>query len=229
MGSTAKRAGYDSSRSSDAVLVFSYTVQAADMDTDGISIANGQAPFKLDSNDTIRLEGTATWASLDLIEGGQQDGHKVNRSLTPPLATAPVFNNQGLVTFTVAENARAGATVGSVPATDADGDTLTYSVGGTDTTDFNQDFSLNSSTGAITVKTGATLDYEDKASYSVTISVTDREDSSGETETTPTADDTVSVTIRLTDVDDTPPVLSSVTADGATLTLTYNEDWTKAQ
>ena len=43
------------------------------------------------------------------------------------------------------------------------------------------------------------MDYESKASYSITISVTDGEDASGDPETTATIDDTVAVTINVTD------------------------------
>ena len=62
----------------------------------------------------------------------------------------PVFPNAS-VTFTVHENATSGR-VGRVRATDPDGETITYSVGGVDVAAFNEDFSLNSSTGVIRVK-----------------------------------------------------------------------------
>ena len=54
-------------------------------------------------------------------------------------------------------------------------------------------FNLNASTGEITVKSGANIDYESSVkSYSVTVSVTDGEDASGEAESPPTIDATVS-------------------------------------
>ena len=127
---------------------------------------------------------------------------RVNGTVT---TTAPAFTNE-TETLTVVENAAPGATVGTVPATDPDGDTLTYSVSGTDVDAFNEDFALNASTGEIKVRTTGTVDYEDKPTYSVTLSVTDGEDASGNTETTATIDDTVSVTINVTDVKGTADV-----------------------
>ena len=102
----------------------------------------------------------------------------------------PVFADDS-VAFTVDENATTG-TVGTVTATDPDGETITYSVGGTDEMAFNEDFSLNTSTGETTVKSDATIDHESKPSYSVTITATDP---SGGT-------DTIGVIINVTDVDE---------------------------
>ena len=47
-------------------------------------------------------------------------------------ATAPAFDDGAAVTLTIAENHADGAVVGTVAATDADGDTLTYSLSGDD-------------------------------------------------------------------------------------------------
>ena len=76
--------------------------------------------------------------------------------------TSPVFDTDSK-TVKVQENAAAGTAVYTFSAIDDDGDGLTYSVSGTDAAAFNEDFSLNSSTGAITVKTGRTVDYDDKS------------------------------------------------------------------
>ena len=85
---------------------------------------------------------------------------------------SPIFAD-ALVTFSVAEDATTDDAVGTVTATDPDNDTLTYSVGGTDTVEFNEDFNLNASSGAITVKSDATIDYDERSSYAVTITATD--------------------------------------------------------
>ena len=53
---------------------------------------------------------------------------------------------------------------------DPEGDTLTYSLTGTDASKFD----IGSSTAQITVASGTTLDYEAKTSYSVTVNVTDK-------------------------------------------------------
>ena len=87
----------------------------------------------------------------------------------------------------VAENTAAGVNIGApVTATDADRDTLTYTVGGDD----GSAFAVNSTTGQL--KTKSALDFETKSSYRVTMGVTD---SNGE-------GDTITVTITVTDVAD---------------------------
>ena len=126
--------------------------------------------------------------------GSGKSAEKVSDNPTatdPP----PVFANAS-ETFTVNENATSG-TVGTVTAMDEDNDTLNYSVGGTDVAAFNGDFSLNASTGAITVKSDATIDFETGPSYVVTITATDP---SGGT-------DTIDVAISVTNADD-PGVVS---------------------
>ena len=104
--------------------------------------------------------------------------------------------------FSVNENATANTVVGSVTARDLDGDFLTYSVGGTDAAGFKEVFDLDASTGEITVKSGASIDYESDSSYSITVSATDGEDASGAAESEATTDATVSVRIRVTNLDE---------------------------
>ena len=125
---------------------------------------------------------------------------------TPALATdftAPSFG-QDSYAFRVNENTPTGTVVGTVAATDSDGDSLTYSVGGTDATAFNEVFDLNTSTGEITVKPGASIDYESgKHSYWVDVMVTDGEDDSGVAQSPPTIDATVPVIIEIINVNET--------------------------
>ena len=56
------------------------------------------------------------------------------------------------------ENAPEDTVVGVAAAGDADGDSMTYSVSGTDAAKFNNVFNLNATTGEITVKSGANID-----------------------------------------------------------------------
>ena len=64
-------------------------------------------------------------------------------------------------------------------------------------------FAFDTSTGEITVKSGASIDYEGgKRSYSLTVSATDGEDASGAAESEATTDATVSVRIRVINVDE---------------------------
>ena len=107
--------------------------------------------------------------------------------------TAPAFS-AAPQTRSIPENTAAGTNIGAaIPAaTDTDGDTLTYSMEGTDAASFN----FNASTRQITTKAGVTYDYETKSSYSVTIKA---DDGNGGTAT-------IAVTINLTDVNEgTPP------------------------
>ena len=90
-----------------------------------------------------------------------------NASATPN--TVPAFSSN-TVTREVYENVGAGANVGDpVTATDADHDTITYTLGGTDAASF----AIDSTSGQITVGTGTTLDYQVKRSYEVTVTATD--------------------------------------------------------
>ena len=135
--------------------------------------------------------------------------------------TAPAFpdadsdGSADAVTLSVAENAADGTAVGTVSATDDDGDAPTYSVGGTaaQRAAFNGVFELDASTGAITVKTGAALDHETTASYAFTIEVTDAEDAEGNAQDPAVTDDTAAVTVSVTNVDEA----GTVTLDPAAL------------
>ena len=128
-------------------------------------------------------------------------------SATTDANAAPAFD-PNTATRSVAENAAAGTDVGAVipAATDADSDdTLTYAMSGTDAGSFDFD----ADTRQITVKSGTSLDYEAKSSYSVTVTASDEHSGSG----------SVAVTINVTDVNEPPsaPTGLSVSAQGATV------------
>ena len=121
-----------------------------------------------------------------------------------PATTGPVFpcGYAAPLTMEVDENVASGTAVGQVMATDPDGDAVTHSVSGTDAAAFNQVFSLNASTGAITVKTDASPNYEAKSSYSMTVDATDGEDASGDPESPAVADASVPVLVRVNNIDE---------------------------
>ena len=164
---------------------------------------------------------------------------------TPSLAagpTAPSFEANSYE-FSVDENTAPDTLVQAVAATDLDGDSLTYSVGGTDATQFNKVFALNTSAGEITVKTGASINYEsaERTSYRVNIMVTDGEDDSGATQSQPTTDATATVVIRIVNIDEPGTVTLSTSSPqlgvGLFATLTdpdgrrggiYNSWWSRA-
>ena len=135
----------------------------------------------------------------------------VYASADSPSVSSPAFPDSdcdGTVDtydLSVDENATAGTVVGRVGALDADGDSLTHSVGGTDAAKFNSVFDLDASTGVITVKSGASIDYEgadSERSYSITVSVTDGEDATGAAELVVTTDATVSVRLGVVNVNE---------------------------
>ena len=95
-----------------------------------------------------------------------------------------------------AENTAAGTDIGdALTATDADaGDTLTYTLGGTDAASFD----IVADTGQLRTKSGVTYDFETRSRYTVTVTASDANGGS----------DTVTVTVTLTDVNE-PPVFDT--------------------
>lgn len=86
----------------------------------------------------------------------------------PPANNAPVFGaDPG---FAVAENAANGTIIGTVTATDADGDGLTFFLND----DIGGRFAINAGTGDATVANGSLLNFEtDNSGYDLHITVTD--------------------------------------------------------
>ena len=82
-----------------------------------------------------------------------------------------------------------------ITATDAENDTLTYTLSGTDAASF----TIDNTTGQL--KTEAALDYETKTTYTVTITVSDG-----------SLTDTITVTINITDIEElsTPTAICEV-------------------
>ena len=106
----------------------------------------------------------------------------------------------------IGDTASASATnIGApVAATDGDGDTLTYTLEGTDAASFDVD----SGTGQLKTKAGVLYDHEAKSSYSVTVKADD-----GNAGT-----DTIDVTITLNDQDEAPLAVATPTVTAASTT-----------
>ena len=114
--------------------------------------------------------------------------------------TAPTFLLES-TTREVEENSPPGTNVGlPVTATDADDDTLTYTLEGTDAASFE----IDSTSGQIQTKSGVTYDYETKEEYSVTVKA---DDGNGGTAT-------IAVAIDLLDVDETVPTTWNLIPSG---------------
>ena len=156
-------------------------------------------------------DGTAT-ASIDVTV------NITNVNEAPAFATTTA-------TRSIAENTAAGRNIGAAVAatdpdittdnTDADpgdatADALTYSLSGTDAASFD----IVSTSGQL--KTRAALDYETKTSYAVTVTASDT-----------ALSDTITVTINVTDVNETPvppPNNAPVFTDGTTTTRSVAEN-----
>ena len=158
--------------------------------------------------DKVFYRGIAEWRPA-FVSAKRPNGYRmriaVYGSEDTPSITQPVFpciDTAAPLTMEVNENADADAVVGQTTATDPDNDSVTYSVSGADAAGFNQVFAMNESTGEITVKSGASPNYEVKRSYSITVNVTDGEDASGNAESPALTDDSVSVTIRVKNIDE---------------------------
>ena len=120
----------------------------------------------------------------------------------------------------VAENTAAGQNVGAVlTASDSDGDTLTYTLEGTDSASFVLDTTTTAGSAQIQTKTGVTYNHEAKSSYTVVVKA---DDGGGGTAAS------VTVTITITDVNEAPerPAAPTVTAtSGSTTSLSVS--WTE--
>ena len=111
---------------------------------------------------------------------------------------APAFPASETGARSVAENTTAGENIGDpVAAVDDDGDSLTYILSGDDA----RSFDIVESSGQL--QTRAPLDYETKSSYALTVSVSDGNDAEGSRDTA--TDDTISVTISVTEVPESTP------------------------
>ena len=155
-----------SSTDLDTSNVYSYFLVGGEGDSDNSSFSiNGNSllsaeifDFDLKATYNIRIQ------SDDGKEGifAKSFGISVNDANEKPIITSD--------TFTLAENSDNGTVLGTVEASDPDGDTLTYTiVSGNDA----EGFSLNSNSGELTVKDSSALDYETITSFDLLVQVSD--------------------------------------------------------
>ncbi len=145
-------------------------------------------PVTADVNKYLRATASYTDA-----QGSGKTAHGITTNKVdprPPDPQPPVFS-QASVTRQVAENATPGTNVGQpVRATDPERKALTYTLEGTDASNFE----IVQSSGQIKTKAGVTLDYETDQSHSVTVKATDPSNLT----------DTIAVTINIVDVNEPP-------------------------
>ncbi len=163
-----------------------YSLEGADADSFSVDTATGQ----LQTSGALDYETKTSYSvTVSVSDGnGGTDTIAVTINITDINdGSPPSFTEGTSTTRSVAENTASGQDIGTaVAATDADNDTLTYSLGGTDAASF----SINAFTGQL--RTSAALDYETKTSYSVTVSVSDGNNGT----------DTINVTINVTNVNE---------------------------
>ena len=139
----------------------------------------------------------------------QGSGKTVNAVTSGAVAASnaePMFSASTAIR-TLPENSGAGVNVtgGMITATDSDGgDTLFYSLTGTDAGSFEID-----SSGQLKTKAGVTHNFNfeaTKKSYTVTVNVRDSKDAASDANTV--TDDSITVTINLTNVNEAPVIAS---------------------
>ncbi len=175
----------------DAGDTLTYTITAGN--TNGAFAINGSTgQITVANSAVLDYETTPSFVLTVQVEdaGHLTDTAAVTVTLTN-VNESPVVNDQG---FSVAENAANGTVVGTAVASDVDaGDTLTYSITAGNT---GNAFAINANTGQITVSNAAALDFETTPTFALTVQV---EDAGGLT-------DAASVTINLTNVNESPTV-----------------------
>ena len=168
--------------------IVTYSLSGTDVSSFSIDGSTGQLKTSAALDYETKTTYTVTITAAD--GNGRVTSITVTVNVTNANDNAPVFTDGDSVTRSIAENTESGTNIGTpVAATDADGDTLTYSLGGTD----KDSFSINSETGQLQTK--AALNYEKKPSYTITITAADGKGSST----------SITVTVNLTDVNE-PPV-----------------------
>ena len=163
----------------------------------------GQLSVKSDTGLNYEVDGASLQFTVIASDGnGGSDSVAVSVTVTDVAAEPPVIDGPASVRFTVAENTP-GNFGSAFTATDPDGDTITWSVGGAAGDWFNI-----SSDGQLSVASATGLDYEEVVILQFTVIASDG-----------TNTDSVAVTVTVTDGDD-PPVIDG--PDSVSFTVAEN-------
>ena len=142
---------------------------------------------------------------------GDTDEIVITVDVTNANDNSPVFNVAPSAALTVAENTPRGVMLGNYAATDADGDTVTYSLSGTNAKSFHIDGDGN-------LKTLESLDYDSNTpcsvgGCSVTVVASDANAASGEPVTAHSGPTEAAVTISVSPVEDSVSTLNVTKAN----------------
>lgn len=171
-------------------------------DYDGQFRSSGSGDFEL-GWDRVGLVTEATIGQLEedtayevRIRARNAEGESdwsENAGMRTEANQPPVFDEGGSIDREVEENATAGTHVGSpIAARDPESDQLAYSLLGADA----GTFAIDSPAGQLKTAVGATIDYESRTAYAVTVRA---EDEYG-------GEDTIDVAVSVVNVPDTDPV-----------------------
>ncbi|MDF2857287.1 MAG: calx-beta domain protein, partial [Neobacillus sp.] len=165
----------------------------------------GLTPTLADVKATVTVNGKGVNSGQELTSISLEPGNNpipivvtAEDGITTKTYTVDVQRNNTPVlsdiSLTVDEGALSGTIVGTLPASDSDGDPLTYSILSGNT---NNVFEMDASTGEIKVVESSLIDFETKQSYTLVIKVADGFDST-----------TANVTINVNDLNDNLPIPS---------------------
>ena len=177
-----------------------YTVGGTDASSFSIVSTNGQ----LQTRAALDFETKASYLVTITVSDGELTASIDVRITVTDVGEnrAPTFAEGTSTTRTIAENTAANTNIGSaVSATDPNDDTLTYTLGGSDASSF----SINSTNGQL--QTNASLDYETKKVYAVSITVSDSQ-----------LTDTIDVTVNVTDINEAPTFSAGATISNISAT-----------
>ena len=183
----------------DDVGVTSYGLGGTDADDFSIDTTTGKVTLTADPDYETKISYSFAVTASDAA-GHSSAATTVALTVTNVDDEVPVITSGA--TATIAENSGENQLVYTVTATDDVGVT-SYGLGGTDA----DDFSIDTTTGAVTLT--ADPDYETKISYSFDVTASDAAGHSSAATT---------VTLTVTNVDDEVPVITS----GATATIAEN-------
>jgi hypothetical protein len=145
------------------------TVTATDGDSSSITFTVSGSELAITSAGVLSFASAPDYetkasytATVTASDGTNTTTQAITVNVTNVNDNSPVFTSSA--TFSAAENQ---TSIGTVTATDADGDTINFSLAGTDASLL----SVNSSTGVLTFN--SSVDYETKSTYSVTTIASD--------------------------------------------------------